>query len=123
MPSTDRQNAIHAILEELVASDAISLALVGNEDGFLVAAMPETEAASVAAAVGASLRQLADRVADGPVVDEISIQLKDRQKLVCRPFSCQRIEMLLSVRVQPNRPYRRLTGSAMRRICAVWTAG
>ena len=62
MPSPGRQEAIHAILEKLVASEAISLALLGNEDGFLVAAVPETEAASVAAAIGASLSQLSSPI-------------------------------------------------------------
>ena len=123
MPSPGRQEAIHAILEKLVASEAISLALLGNEDGFLVAAVPETEAASVAAAIGASLSQLSDRVAEGRAVDEITIQFGDRQRLVCRPVPCERTEILLSVQVQPNRPYRRLTGWAMREICAVWTMG
>jgi hypothetical protein len=123
MPSMDRQQASYAILERLVAYEAISLAFLANEDGLLVAAVPETEQAAVAAAVGASLHHLTARVAEGRSTDEIAIQFEDRQKLVCRPVPCDRTEVLLGVYVQANRPYRRLTGWAIREICAVWMAG
>ncbi len=123
MPSTDRQQAILAVLADLVTSEAISLAVLANDDGLLVAAVPEIEQASVAAAVGASLQHLAARVTKGRSVDEIAVQFGDRQKLIFRPLPCDRTEFLLAVAVQANRPYRRLTGCAMREICAVWMAG
>jgi hypothetical protein len=123
MPLADRQQVFHAILEQLATSEAISLALLANEDGFLVAAAPETEAVSVMAAVGASLHQLADRVAEQRVVDEITIRFGNHQRLVCRSLPCERADMLLGVVVQPGQSYRHLTNQVMREICAAWRAG
>ena len=120
MPATDRQQAIQAILEALVARDEISLAVLANDDGLLVAAVPETDQASVVAAVGVSIENLADRLAEERSVDEIAVQFGDRQKLVCRPLTCDQTDLLLAVTIQANRPYRRLTGLAMREICTVW---
>ena len=123
MPLADRQQVFHAILEQLAASEAISLALLANEDGFLVAAAPETETVSVMAAIGASLHQLADRVAEQRVVDEITIRFGNHQRLVCRSLPCERADMLLGVVVQPGQPYRHLTNQVMREICTAWRAG
>ncbi len=123
MSGADRQQALQAALRELTANEAISLAVLASDDGLLVATVPETELASVAAAVGASLHQLADRLPEKRPVDEVSIVFDDQQRLVCRALPCERADMLLCLVVQPRRAYRRLTNRAMREICATWAAG
>jgi predicted regulator of Ras-like GTPase activity (Roadblock/LC7/MglB family) len=123
MPGADRQQILQAVLRELTANEAISLAVLASDDGFLVAAVPEVESASVAAAIGASLHQLADRLPEKSSVDEVSIVFDDGQRLVCRALPCEGADMLLSVVVRPGCACRRLTNRAMREICAAWTAG
>ena len=122
MPVADRQGVLQAALGELIADEAISLAVLASDDGLLVAAVPEGELASVAAAIGASLHQMADRLPEKGRVDEVSIAFDDRQRLVCRALPCERADLLLSVVVKPGRAYRRLTNRAMRGICAAWGA-
>jgi hypothetical protein len=123
MSATDRQQVLQTVLRELTAHEAISLAVLASDEGLLVAAVPEAELASVAAAIGASLHQLADRLPEKRPVDEVSIVFDDRQRLVCRALPCERADMLLCLVVQPGRAYRRLTNRAMREICAAWAAG
>jgi hypothetical protein len=123
MSGADRQQVLQTVLRELTTNEAISLAALASDDGLLVAAVPEVELASVAAAVGASLHQLADRLPEMGSADEVSIAFDDRQRLVCRALPCERAALLLCLVVKPGRAYRRLTNRAMREICAAWTAG
>ena len=117
--SAGRQQAFCATLEQLTASEVVSLALLADGDGFLLAAVPETDLAQTVAAIGATLYQLAGRAAGQRVVDEIAIRFGDHQRLVCRPLPCEPADLLLSVVVQPSQAYRRLTNQAIRDICAV----
>jgi hypothetical protein len=123
MSAADRQQVLQTVLRELADNEAISLAVLANGDGFVIEAVPENELASVAAAIGASLHQLADRLPEKRPVDEVSILLDDRQRLVCRALPGERADMLLSVVVRSGRAYRRLTNRAMREISAAWAAG
>jgi hypothetical protein len=123
MSAADRQQVLETVLGELAANEAISLAVLASDDGFVVEAVPENELASVAAAIGASLHQLADRLPEKRPVDEVSILFDDRQRLVCRALPGERADMLLSVVVKSGGAYRRLTNRAMREICAAWMAG
>lgn len=120
MVKADRQQTLLAILEKLAANEAVSLALLANDDGFLIAAVPDNDLASVAAAIGASFHQLAVRVADGRAVDEVAVRFSDQQRLVCRSVPCDQSDILLSIVVQPGRAYRRLTNQAISQICTAW---
>lgn len=120
MNQADRQQTLLSILEQLTASEAVMLALLANNDGFLVAAVPDDDRASVAAAVGASLYQLAVRVADDRDVDEIAVRFSDLQRLVCRSIPGEQSGILLIIVIQPGRAYRRLSNQAMSQIHTAW---
>ena len=53
-------------------------------------------------------------------MDEISIVGDDRTRLVCRYFSVDGSDLLLTVVTPPDRAYRRLTNQTIKEITRVW---
>ena len=122
MTPVDRQQAFRHILEQLTANEAVSLALLANDDGLLIAAVPDTDLAQTVAAVGATIHQLAARTAGKRMVHEIAVRFSDHELLVCLRFRCREADLHLSIVVRPNQAYRRIANRAIRQICAVWTS-
>lgn len=119
MTLADRQRRFDAVLEQLVADPAVSLAALANEDGFLVAAIPDVEFARAAAAIGASFHQLAQRIDPEQAVDQIVVRFDDRRQLVCRWVVCDQAELVLSVVVESGYAFRLLTNRAIRDLCSL----
>ena len=123
MMTTSRQQILRDTLAQLAESQAISLALLANEDGLLFEVVPETDLAGTLAAVGAALNPLALRTTKGGQADEATIRYPDGRRSVFRYFSCGQRDLLLGVVVEPKRAYRRLTNRALREICSAWPDG
>lgn len=114
----DRQQAFQQVLDQLAADAAVDLAVLSNEDGFLIGSAPETGAEQVVGAVSAALQQVASRAAELGGVDEVVVRFEDHQRLACRRIPCQHGDLILSVVVGANQAYRRISNSAVRILCA-----
>lgn len=100
-------------------------AVLASEDGLPVASAPvaapydaETVAAMVTL-VKDFILQTQTRLGLGEV-DEVSIVISDRSRLVCRYFALDGRAFVLAVILPPQQTYRRLTTQAIHDIKKVW---
>lgn len=98
-------------------------AVLSLEDGLPLVSAPSHYEDEIAAAMVTLLNETTKRINHKlrlPQVDEISIVYDDRTRLVCRYFTVDGHELLLTVLAPPDQSYRRLTNRTIREIERVW---
>lgn len=98
-------------------------AVLSLEDGLPLVSSPAHYEDETAAAMVTLLNETAKRINHQlrlPEVDEISIVCDDRTRLVCRYFTVDGHELLLTVLAPPDQSYRRLTNWTIKEIERIW---
>lgn len=121
------QSAFEQVLQRMNKEGFFVASVLASEDGLPIASAPTTspyDADTIAAMVALvkdfiTQTQTRLRLAE---VDEVSIVVNDRSRLVCRYFSAAEQAFVLAVIAPPNQRYRRLTSRAVRDIQAAWQA-
>ncbi|MBI5033136.1 MAG: roadblock/LC7 domain-containing protein [Chloroflexi bacterium] len=113
------------ILIRLNAEGKFTASVLVSQDGLPIASAPtpsplDTEImAAMVAMVKDFILQTQERLGLAEV-DEVSMVVGDRSRLVCRYFSADHQPFVLAVFAPPNISYRRLTTHAVREIQAAW---
>jgi hypothetical protein len=113
-----RQAKIEEILKSLIDHGSFTSAVVASKEGLPIAMMGQTDTTMIAA-VAASMKDLAERAHQG--LTEITTRDDQGHKIVSRYFLVDEDLLLLAVQLPANRPYRRLTSWAIKRIKKVWS--
>lgn len=128
MSTVIESSPFETILQDINAEGEFVASVLASEDGLPIAAAPtpspydaETIAAMVAL-VKDFITQAQARIGLAEV-DEVSIIVGDRSRLVCRYFTAGTQPFVLTVLAPPNQSYRRLTTRAVREIQATWNSG
>ena len=121
------QSAFEQVLQRMNKEGFFVASVLASEDGLPIASAPTTSPydadtiAAMVALVKDFITQTQTRLGLAEV-DEVSIVVNDRSRLVCRYFSAAEQAFVLAVIAPPNQSYRRLTSRAVRDIQAAWQA-
>ena len=113
------------ILAEMNKKGNFPIAVIADRQGFPIASAaspgqdPETQSA-VVALIQKTAAQVRDQLGMAQT-DEISMYDTEGRRLVCRPFSANKHDLILAVLVPDrNQSYRRLTNAAVNAIRRQW---
>ncbi len=119
------RSSFEGILAQMNAEGEFTSTVLASEEGLPIAAAPfpppydvETTAAMVAM-VKEFILQTQARLGLARV-DEVSIVVGDRSRLICRYFTMGSQLFVLTVIAPPNHSYRRLTSRAIHELQQVW---
>lgn len=121
-------STFETILQEINAQGEFVASVLASEDGLPIAAAP-TPSPYDADTIAAMVTLVKDFITQAQAriglaeVDEVSIIVGDRSRLVCRYFTAGAQPFVLTVLAPPHQSYRRLTTRAVREIQAAWTNG
>ncbi len=129
---TNTNPSSHSVFEEILTrmntDGNFTASVLASADGLPVAAVPtpspynaDTFAAMVTL-VKDFIQQMQRQLALAEV-DEVSIVVGDRSRLVCRYFDAGGNSFVLAILAPPHVTYRRLTTRAVREIQADWNPG
>ncbi len=113
------------VLKKMNKAGSFTASILASQDGLPVAAAPHPspyDADTVAAMVTLVkdfVQQTQVKLAL-PEVDEVSIRVGDRSRLVCRYFGAAGQFFVLAVLAPPDLSYRRLTTQAIQELRAAW---
>ncbi|MBI5305790.1 MAG: hypothetical protein HY868_26920 [Chloroflexi bacterium] len=113
------------ILAQMNQAGHFAVSVLASEDGLPVAVAP-SPAPYDAATVAAMVTLVKDFVVQTQArlglseVDEVSIVISDRSRLVCRYLTLNERPFVLAVILPPQRTYRRLTTLAIQEIKKAW---
>jgi predicted regulator of Ras-like GTPase activity (Roadblock/LC7/MglB family) len=125
MDNQSDQSVFEAILTQMNEVGNFAASVLASEEGLPVAAVPSPspyDANTVAAMVTLVrdfIQQTQTRL-NLARVDEVSIVVDDRSRLICRYFEADGDSFVLAVIAPPHQSYRRLTSRAVREIRAAW---
>ena len=125
---SDGALSFQEILDVVNTEGEFALTALTGEDGLPIAAapaMPTFDVETVAAMVTLVkdfIEQTRTRLGMD-TVDEVSMVISDRSRLVCRYFYAAGHWFILVVIAPPDRTYRRLTTRAIRDLRATWESG
>lgn len=125
MDNQSNQSFFEAILTQMNRDGSFIASVLASDAGLPVAAAPSPslyDASTVAAMVTLIkdfIQQTQARL-DLARVDEVSIVVDDRSRLICRYFEAAGESFVLAVIAPPHQSYRRLTSRAIREIRAEW---
>jgi predicted regulator of Ras-like GTPase activity (Roadblock/LC7/MglB family) len=120
-----KQELFEKILYSMNQQGNFEAAVLSVKDGMPLASSPAHYEDEMAAAMVTLLNEAAKKISRAlrlPQMDEISIVGDDRTRLVCRYFSVDGRELLLTVLAPPDRAYRRLTNKTIKAIRRIWLA-
>jgi predicted regulator of Ras-like GTPase activity (Roadblock/LC7/MglB family) len=113
------------ILARMNDEGQFTTTVLAGDDGLLVAAAPtpspystDTLAAMVALVKG-FIQETQSQLGLAKV-DEVSILVDDRSRLICRYFTAEDRPLVLATIAPPDRPYRRLTTRTIHQIAKAW---
>lgn len=121
-------SAFEKILMRLNNDGKFTASVLASQDGLPIASAPTPSPydAEIMAAMVAMVKdfilQTQERLGLAEV-DEVSMVVGDRSRLVCRYFVADQQPFVLAVFAPPNVAYRRLTTHAVREIQAAWENG
>jgi predicted regulator of Ras-like GTPase activity (Roadblock/LC7/MglB family) len=127
MSTVTEPSAFEKILQEMNKEGAFTASVLASEDGLPVAAAP-TPSPYDAETIAAMVTLVKDFITQAQAriglaeVDEVSITVGDRSRLVCRYFTAGTQPFVLTVLTPPQQSYRRLTTRAVREICLLWNS-
>jgi predicted regulator of Ras-like GTPase activity (Roadblock/LC7/MglB family) len=122
---SSKQELFEEILYTMNQQGDFEAAVLSVKDGMPLASSPAHYEDEMAAAMVTLLNEAAKKITRElrlPQMDEISIVGDDRTRLVCRYFSVDGRELLLTVLAPPDRAYRRLTNQTIKAIKSIWLA-
>jgi predicted regulator of Ras-like GTPase activity (Roadblock/LC7/MglB family) len=125
MDSQPECSEFETILQNLNTAGSFVASIIASHEGLPVAVAPtpplhdpDTIAAMVTM-VKEFIQQTQVRLSLAEV-DEVSIVVRDRSRIVCRYFDLEGQSFVLAVMTGPNASYRRLTNAAVREIQKSW---
>lgn len=124
--NNDQQSPLYAnltpferILYDMNKACEFKVSVLSSIEGLPIATVPANYSSDLLAAMVALLQKVSND-AQGQLrmakVDEVIICDHDRVRLVCRYLTVGGEKLILAALVPPNRPYRRATNRAIRRI-------
>ncbi len=127
---TKMNDALHlsvydTILAQLNRAGDFTASVLVSEDGWPIAeasassALDSRTIAAMMALVRDFVQQTRQQLGLG-AVDEVSIVIDDRSRMVCRYFGINDKSFVLVVMAQPGHTYRRLTSKAVQEITTMW---
>lgn len=121
----ENQNPVAQVLKEMNQAAQFQASTLSLKDGLLVAASSSNgDNPAAQSAVVAKLAEAASLVRSQMSIgaaDELSFNAEDGKRLICRPFSLNGHELILSVLVpKRGQAYRRATSQAIARLRSVW---
>jgi predicted regulator of Ras-like GTPase activity (Roadblock/LC7/MglB family) len=120
-----KPSVFEEILERMNDEGNFSTSVLASEDGLPVAAAPNPptyDADTIAAMVTLVkdfIQQTQQRLGLAEV-DEVSVVVGDRSRLVCRYFKAGESPFVLAIVAPPHVTYRRLTTRAIRELQEAW---
>lgn len=118
-----KQELFEEILYTMNQQGNFEAAVLSVKDGMPLASSPAHYEDEMAAAMVTLLNEAAKKITRElhlPQMDEISIVGDDRTRLVCRYFTVDGRELLLTVLTPPDQAYRRLTNKTIQAIKRIW---
>jgi predicted regulator of Ras-like GTPase activity (Roadblock/LC7/MglB family) len=118
-----KQELFEQILNKLNEEGKFDAAVLSLKDGLPLASSQlhyEDDMAAVMVTVLNEAAHKINRELNLSQMDEISIVGDDRTRLVCRYFSVNGSDLLLTVVTPPDRAYRRLTNQTIKEITRIW---
>jgi predicted regulator of Ras-like GTPase activity (Roadblock/LC7/MglB family) len=120
-----KQELFEEVLYTMNQQGNFEAAVLSVKDGMPLASSPAHYEDEMAAAMVTLLNEAAKKISRAlrlPQMDEISIVGDDRTRLVCRYFTVDGRELLLTVLAPPDRAYRRFTNKTIKAIRRIWLA-
>jgi predicted regulator of Ras-like GTPase activity (Roadblock/LC7/MglB family) len=127
MSNPTEQSSFEQILTQMNADGHFSASVLASQDGLAIASAP-TPSPYDADTVAAMVAMVKDFILQTQTrlgmaeVDEVSMVVGDRSRLVCRYFAAGEQPFVLAVLTPPNATYRRLTTRAIHEIQNLWIA-
>ena len=118
-----KQKLFEDILYTMNQQGNFEAAVLSAKDGMPLASSPAHYEDEMAAAMVTLLNEAAKKINRElrlPQMDEISMVGDDRTRLVCRYFTVDGRELLLTVLTPPDQAYRRLTNQTIKKIKRIW---
>jgi predicted regulator of Ras-like GTPase activity (Roadblock/LC7/MglB family) len=118
-----KQELFEEILNKMNEKGNFDAAVLSLKDGLLLASSQLQYQDDMAAVMVTVLKEAAQKISQKlnlSQMDEISIVGDDRTRLVCRYFSVDGSDLLLTVVTPPDRAYRRLTNQTIKEIKRIW---
>jgi predicted regulator of Ras-like GTPase activity (Roadblock/LC7/MglB family) len=118
-----KQELFEEILNKLNEEGQFDAAVLSLKDGLPLASSQLHYEDDMAAVMVTLLNEAAHKInreLNLSQLDEISIVGDDRTRLVCRYFSVDGSDLLLTVVAPPDRAYRRLTNQTIKEITRLW---
>jgi predicted regulator of Ras-like GTPase activity (Roadblock/LC7/MglB family) len=118
-----KQELFEEILNRMNEKGNFDAAILSMRDGLPLASSPTHYEDDMAAVMVTLLNDAAQKINQElnlSQMDEISIVGDDRTRLVCRYFSVDGSDLLLTVMTPPDRAYRRLTNETIKDIKRIW---
>jgi predicted regulator of Ras-like GTPase activity (Roadblock/LC7/MglB family) len=118
-----KQELFEEILNKMNAEGNFDAAVLSLKDGLPLASSQLHYEDDMAAVMVTLLNEAAHKISrelNLSQMDEISIVGDDRTRLVCRYFSVDGSDLLLTVVTPPDRAYRRLTTQTIKEIRRIW---
>ena len=118
-----KQELFEEILNRMNEKGNFDAAMLSMRDGLPLASSPTHYEDDMAAGMVTLLNDAAQKINQElnlSQMDEISIVGDDRTRLVCRYFSVDGSDLLLTVMTPPDRAYRRLTNETIKDIKRIW---
>ncbi len=115
------------ILQRMNRTGDFTASVLASDEGLPVAAAP-SPSPSDADTVAAMVTLVKDVVQQTQTrlgmreVDEVSLVVGDRSRLICRYFNADDKWFVLAVMAPPNKSHRRLTSQAIRDLKTVWSS-
>ncbi len=125
MNDQPKQSTFEEILMRLNGDGQFTASVLASAVGLAVAAAPSASpydsdtVAAMVTLVKDFIQQTQTRLGLAEV-DEVSVVVGDRSRLICRYFNAGRQSFVLAVIAPPQHSYRRLTSRAVREITATW---
>jgi predicted regulator of Ras-like GTPase activity (Roadblock/LC7/MglB family) len=118
-----KQELFEEILYTMNQQGRFEAAVLSVKDGMPLASSPAHYEDEMAAAMVTLLNEAAKKITQElrlSQMDEISLVGDDRTRLVCRYFTVDGRELLLTVLTPPDHTYRRLTNQTIKAIKRIW---
>ena len=118
-----KQELFEEILNRMNEKGNFDAAVLSMRDGLPLASSPTHYEDDMAAVMVTLLNDAAQKINQElnlSQMDEISIVGDDRTRLVCRYFSVDGSDLLLTVVTPPDQAYRRLTNQTIKDIKRIW---
>ena len=118
-----KQELFEQILNKMNEEGNFDAAVLSLKDGLPLASSQLQYKDDMAAVMVTVLNEAAHKINQElhlSQMDEISIVGDDRTRLVCRYFSVDGSDLLLTVVTPPDQAYRRLTNQTIKEITRIW---